>query len=131
MRKKWAATLAAVVGLFLGAFVVPSAALAVPSGCLAAYICSWTGPGFTGSLYQWSGGYIRQRPGHCLNLTGTINNSITSGYNNAGGAPGYVMWFSDAGCTGAYNSGAIYTSGSFSYPASDPRNDKYSSIYVP
>jgi hypothetical protein len=134
MRKRFVSLLA-VFAAMLGSLVVASPAQAAISDCNNAYMCIWSNSGFSGNLYQWSGGYIYQRPNHCLTLTGSQSDTTSSfdaNFSNpdqtSNGGIGVIFW-KDANCTGA--SQAYYTPSSNSNLAGSGFNDTFSAISVP
>lgn len=63
--------------------------------CLNAYACAWTGIGATGSLYQWTAGYIWQQDG--FPLTGSANNNFESLMNRTGST---IRYWDSTNCSG-------------------------------
>jgi hypothetical protein len=80
LRKLIAALSATAAGLTMAAFGPALPARAAWSDCNTANICIFNGTSGTGLLYQWSVGYLWQRPGHEINLTGSQNNMASSIY---------------------------------------------------
>lgn len=55
-----------------------SPAQASAAQCNSANICLWDGVNYTGTIYQWSVGYIRTLEGDCLFLSGSQSNTASS-----------------------------------------------------
>lgn len=98
MLKRVTAVLAIMFGLIIGGLASAAPAQAAASDCLQTYICLFDGNNYTGTVYQWTPSYIYGRPGHCLNLTASQNNTTSSVISN-NGAPGLLVTFwLGAGC---------------------------------
>jgi hypothetical protein len=94
------------------------------SDCNSANICIFNGGSGTGTMYQWSTGYIYQRPGHQMNLTGGQNNMASSVYMNAASSNAWYVYdyqcdqlHIPGGSAMRLNNGGSYnlTSGTWSY----------------
>lgn len=125
--------LGAAVTAFLalvGGLTIASPAQAAKSDCMAGYVCLWTGSSsYSGSLYQWTQGYIWQTyPSHCMNLSGYANNSANSIMNNGG----RVVRFNYDAC-GVSTVGIVLNPGQSAYYTDGDiyaRSNRISSIFI-
>lgn len=122
------AALAASITIF--SVTAQSQALAAWSQCYNGSMCVWTGLG-NGTFTQWSGAYIVSQGG-LIQLTGAINNSVSSLWHRAGDGDGSrTMIMRDNACYAAADFSMVLGLGNQYNLAASPwtyMNDKISCI---